>query len=331
MPIKKNIEGGGGGLWRRSYTLPTILIVMALLGIVHLKGTYPLFGGEQVGSAINLTLDQMKTKDDDSDWEIKPLAIMKSRSQGFRPVYIYSNVTPDHMDQYSQEKQDQIILALTKANDIKANLNPRVEPPFFVDLAANDALVLSNTFFLEKNGWEGVCIEANPEYWYRLASFRTCTIIGAAVGGKPEDNGLEVNFALKGVLGGVVGHGTDNNEDNSANVVQVKRNLVSILTIFNQTNVPKVIDYMSLDVEGAESMVMEHFPWSDYSFKFLTIERPKDDLKEKLKLNGYKMVLVLTLYGETLWIHQPSVLLPLEEIWTIAGEYNNTYFSRVIP
>ena len=67
---------------------------------------------------------------------------------------------------------------------------------FFVDLAANDALYLSNTFVLEKNGWEGVCIEANPEYWYGLASFRTCTIVGAAVGGKPEDDGLEVNFAL---------------------------------------------------------------------------------------------------------------------------------------
>lgn len=150
------------------------------------------------------------------------------------------------------------------------------------------------------------------------------------MGGKAEDDGLEVNFALKGVLGGVVGHDTDNNQNNSANFAQVKRNLVSILTIFNQTNVPRVIDYMSLDVEGAESLVMEHFPWSDYSFKFLTIERPKDDLKQKLKFNGYKMVLILTYYGETLWIHQPSVLLPLEEIWSIAGEYNNTYFKRII-
>ena len=301
---------------------------MALMSIVQFKGTYPLFGGEQASSsAINLTLDQ--TKDDNSDWEIKPLNIMKSRSQGFRPVYIYSNVTPDHMKKYSQEKQDQIILALTKANDDKANLSPRAEPHFFVDLAANDALVLSNTFLLEKNGWEGACIEANPEYWYRLASFRTCTIIGAAVGGKPEDDGLEVDFALKGVYGVVVRPGLDNNEKNSKNVIQVKRNLVSILTIFNQTNVPHVIDYMSLDVEGAESLVMEHFPWSDYSFKFLTIERPKKDLKDKLKLNGYKMVLVLTKYGETLWIHQPTVLLPFEEIWSIAGEYNNNHFTRV--
>lgn len=332
MQITKKIKRGGLWLWWRLYsTLPAILIGMALMSIVQ------LFSKEQVNSALNLTLDQ--TKDDDSDWEIKPLAIMKSRSKGFRPVYIYSvdtyadtyaDFTPEQSKaRYSQEKQDLIILALTKANDDKANLNPRVEPHFFVDLAANDALILSNTFILEKNGWEGVCIEANPEYWYRLANFRTCTIIGAAVGGKPENDGLEVNFALKGVFGGVVGNGTDNNDANSANVAQVKRNLVSIFTIFNQTHVPKVIDYMSLDVEGAESLVMENFPWSDYTFKFLTIERPKADLKEKLKLNGYKMVLVLTKYIETLWIHQPSVLLPLEEIWSIAGEYNNTLFTRV--
>ena len=189
----------GGGLWHRNCTLPAILIVMALMSIIQFRVLIHYLEGNRPVVVPSIVVPSIK--DDDSDWEIKPLNIMKSRSQGFRPVYIYSNVTPNHMDQYSQEKQDQIILALTKANDDRANRSPMAEPHFFVDLAANDALYLSNTFVLEKNGWEGVCIEANPEYWYGLASFRTCTIIGAAVGGKPEDDGLEVNFALKGVFG----------------------------------------------------------------------------------------------------------------------------------
>ena len=271
------------------------------------------------GSAMDSRI--VKTKDDVGDWKIKQLPIMKSLSQGFRPVYVYSRATPENMTQYSQEKQDQIILSLTKANDV-ADQNARVEPHFFVDLASNDALILSNTYLLELNGWDGVCIEANPEYWYRLASFRNCTIIGAAVGG--NEDGIEVDFSLRGVYGGVVGL------DNQKSGTDVKRNLVSISTLFNQTNVPRVIDYMSLDVEGAESLVMEYFPWNFYSFKFLTIERPKDDLKQRLKLEGYKMMLILTLYGETLWIHQPSVLLSHKEIWRIAGEYNNSYFTRVL-
>jgi len=123
-------------------------------------------------------------KDDVDKWEIEQLPIMKSLSKGFRPVYIYSKATPEFMTQYSQEKQDQIIIALTNANDATQNTNHILDRrPFFVDLAANDALILSNTFVLERNGWDGVCIEANPEYWYRLASFRNCTIVGAAVGG----------------------------------------------------------------------------------------------------------------------------------------------------
>jgi len=131
-----------------------------------------------------------------------------------------------------------------------------------------------------------------------------------------------VEFSFRGVFGGVVATSMDN-----AGQTGVKRNLVSISTVFKQTNVPNLIDYMSLDVEGAESLVMANFPWDTYSFKFLTIERPMDDLKQRMKAEGYKMVLTLTGYEETLWIHQPSVSLSLEEIWRIAGEYNNSFFT----
>ena len=37
---------------------------------------------------------------------------------------------------------------------------------FFLDLAANDAVTLSNTLFLEqKLAWNGICIEPNLEYY----------------------------------------------------------------------------------------------------------------------------------------------------------------------
>ena len=132
-----------------------------------------------------------------------------------------------------------------------------------------------------------------------------------------------MDFALRGVLGGVVGDTMDNNIGTDA-AVTVKRNLVSIATIFNQTSVPKVIDYMSLDVEGAESLVMEHFPWNEYSFKFLTIERPKEDLKQTLRSKGYRMVMFLSWYWESLWIHNASVLLSRETVWQIAAGYNTS-------
>ena len=85
-----------------------------------------------------------------------------------------------------------IVLTLTDANDAKqkelkhAAYN-RSREKFFVDLASNDAVTSSNTLLLEQNNWRGLCIEPNPIYWYRLASYRTCSVIGAMVGGEPEN------------------------------------------------------------------------------------------------------------------------------------------------
>jgi hypothetical protein len=74
---------------------------------------------------------------------------------------------------HSQARQDELVVALlgNKTNG------------YFIDLAANDAVQLSNTYALERfYHWKGVCIEPNPMYWYNLTAFRTCVIIGAVVG-----------------------------------------------------------------------------------------------------------------------------------------------------
>lgn len=243
-------------------------------------------------------------------WEIEALPIMKSITRGFHPVYIYSKAVPETLNTYSQVSQDRMILALIKAHNEKDNI-PSSHIGFFVDLASNDALSLSNSYLLEQSGWNGLCIEPNPIYWYRLASFRKCTIVGAFVGGAQEGDGTEVDVVLSnGVFGGIAGAEMDNKESNEKEF----RNVVSITTIFQETNVPSNIDYFSLDVEGAESLVMDDFPWESYTIKFFSIERPKNDLKEKLVEHGYKMVKVLSNFGETLWIHSATVRLSQDEI-----------------
>lgn len=64
---------------------------------------------------------------------------------------------------YSQLGQDEIVLQLTKEIYSRGTKQFRNAPhtPFFVDLAANDALLLSNTLRLEQNGWSGLCIGIN--------------------------------------------------------------------------------------------------------------------------------------------------------------------------
>ena len=72
--------------------------------------------------------------------------------------------------------------------------------------------------------------------------------------------------------------------------------------------------YFSLDVEGAESLVMSDFPFEKYKFKIMTIERPTDDLKDLLRNHGYKQIMKLTLWGETLWVNTNLIDLSEEEM-----------------
>lgn len=85
--------------------------------------------------------------------------------------------------------------------------------------------------------------------------------------------------------------------------LSAKRYTVPLAEIFERYAVPKVIDYFSLDVEGAESFVMSTFPFDKYTFRVLTIERPKPDLQKLLKSKGYVYLQSLSDWGEQVWHH----------------------------
>ena len=131
-------------------------------------------------------------------------------------------------------------------------------------------------------------------------------MVGSIVGGETN---VEVDVVLgqahNGPYGGIVGSDFDNKkpakkkDDDGSN----KRYTVSLLTILQMFNAPKVIDFLSLDVEGAETYIMKGFPFEEYTFLCLTIERPKDELKDLLHKNGYKQVLEFK-RGDTLWAHE---------------------------
>ena len=52
----------------------------------------------------------------------------------------------------------------------------------FIDLAANDWRIFSNSLSLERDhGWTGLCIEPNPVYHPGLLRYRTCDVVSAYV------------------------------------------------------------------------------------------------------------------------------------------------------
>jgi FkbM family methyltransferase len=165
---------------------------------------------------------------------------------------------------------------------------------YFVDCAANDAVVHSNTLALETRlGWTGLCIEPNPYYHGRFRD-RRCTLVEAVAGGK---DGEVVKFMENWGLGGIVGF--DNTEDTGS----VEVLAVSLETIFDKLNVPSVIDYFSLDIEGAELHVMENFPFHRYKFHVITVERPRH-LRTLLEQHDYVYVMDHGSFGDKLYVHK---------------------------
>ncbi len=124
---------------------------------------------------------------------------------------------------------------------------------FFVDLAANDAVRLSNTLTLEKMfGWKGLCIEPNPGYMKGYLH-RKCQLVQAVVG-PVEDETVSFKFD-SGALGGIVGEGFDNKEAGNAPMYTV-----SVGKILQDFSAPSLIDYLSLDIEGANPYKHRHAP-----------------------------------------------------------------------
>lgn len=168
---------------------------------------------------------------------------------------------------------------------------------FFIDLASNDAQELSNTLALERTlNWTGLCIEANPLYIPGLLH-RDCKIVSAVVG-SPTDETVMFNF--DGVMGGIVGADLDNKDILSSTRDGLRQ--VSFRHLLSVVGVPSMIDFLSLDVEGAESVVMNDFPWSTTRFSVITVERPKADLKLLLQEHGYKFLRVNSVFDDETWV-----------------------------
>jgi FkbM family methyltransferase len=219
---------------------------------------------------------------------LSSLLVLKEIDEVFRPIFIprYKQASLLPKRSYSQCGQDAVVLGLLEKEDGRQK--------YFVDLACNHAYRMSNSYALESFfGWKGICADANYQYWYDVAKYRNCHVIGGAVSSKTGD---EVTFAFRGSYGGIVSNETDNQGSG------VTIPTISFDTILTTLKFPRVIDYLSLDVEGAESFVFQGIDLSVTKFLVITIERPKPDLRKKLEAAGYALVWDLGWFGETLWL-----------------------------
>ncbi|MDH3943092.1 MAG: FkbM family methyltransferase [Anaerolineae bacterium] len=163
---------------------------------------------------------------------------------------------------------------------------------FFIDVGAFDGVYLSNTYLFELMGWEGICIEPHPSSFEKCKENRPNSIcIHAACVG---DNSIEqITFYSEelGFLSGLSNReeelrkrykGRNKNFAGYEEILVPSFTLNDILTSQNQYS---PIDFVSIDVEGAEIDVLKGFDIQKYQPSVLLIEA--NTYEEEIALDNY--------------------------------------------
>ena len=188
---------------------------------------------------------------------------------------------------------------------------------YFIDLAANDPVVLSNTRALERDhDWRGLCIEPNPVYHADLLEYRNCTVVAAAVSDSvksawfefTDDAALNVGHTREksAYRHSVFGHVSTSKElkGNTSRTAHPTW-LMPIGPILERHAVPSTVDFMSLDVEGSEMAVLSAFPFDRHNITLVLIEISHGQAPKLLEQHGYRVLCRTSL--DTLFVHEPSM------------------------
>jgi len=181
---------------------------------------------------------------------------------------------------------------------------------YFLNVGAMDGITADNTYVLEKEyGWNGLSLEPYGIH-FNVLKKRRKNVIPKALYSK--DGYSIFNGAASSLVNRGAGFG--------GFLVPT----VTFKTLFKEFEVPRVIDYISLDIEGAEYEALTQFPFDTHLSILWTIEHNyyvhKDDtlknqIKEIMLKNGY----VLT-HDNVAPVDRPELIY---EDWYVHEDYHD--------
>ena len=163
---------------------------------------------------------------------------------------------------------------------------PDVTDGYFVDVGSGHGTIGSNSKRLEQLGWTGICIDPFPVYM----EGRTCQVFKEVVfseAGRPM-----VFRAAKGLAGLEETLGSWNTKAKVAPAVEFTTTTLD--SILERGGAPPVINFMSLDIEGAEFEALKGLSFDRYRVGAFVIEHNNEEPKRTnirtfLESKGYEL------------------------------------------
>jgi FkbM family methyltransferase len=165
---------------------------------------------------------------------------------------------------------------------------------FFIDIGAHDGITGSNTYLLEKNGWNGICVEPMPENFRTLCLNRKKSLCCDLAIYSSSNEEIMFDIFEMTVLSGISKHIKISEVYNKGKKsIMVKT--ITFNDLLEKYNAPLVIDYLSLDTEGSEFEILKSVDLTKYIFGLIDVEHNyvepnRTQIKELLLNNGYEFI-----------------------------------------
>jgi len=169
----------------------------------------------------------------------------------------------------------------------------------FIDIGMENPIIRNNTFLLELNGWEGICIEPNKRYCQMAQGIRK-NVINCACG---KEDLSDQEFTIVNICAGEEGAVSSLKVDQRLieshkmminHITKTKVDVKKLDTILEDLNFTffndKGIDFISIDTENTELDVLKGFDIARWNPTLMIIENNFDEpfIEDYLSKLGYK-------------------------------------------
>lgn len=175
---------------------------------------------------------------------------------------------------------------------------------YFVEFGACDGVTDSNTWLLEKHfGWKGILAEPAKSWHSSLSENRACHVDFRCLSKKSREllefieiasvQNNKINYQLSGLVD-FADNGDWASSLRRTSPTRYKVETVSLMDLLEFWHAPLIIDYLSVDTEGSEFLVLEDFDFSKYQFRIISVEhnftKKRKKIYELLTDRGYQRV-----------------------------------------
>lgn len=152
----------------------------------------------------------------------------------------------------------------------------------FCDIGAHDGITLSNTYFFEQLGWQGTCIEANPDVFKLLEQNRKCKLINGCAWDSDGKKTFRKVYGYAEMLSGILETYDERHKQRIENECKamgghyedVEIDSININRLLSEY---PVIDFISIDTEGSEYEILKAIDFSKINVFAILVENNYGD------------------------------------------------------